>query len=128
MARRTIYTQITTDRTFEEIRQVTRSTLRPVGGTMQDTPTGLEIIQGANEIRFAFAAQFTSTVNIRQISGDKYEIECTIEWKPNGLFWICLIVGIFVLGILWIVPLLYLFIDPVPVYQQALDRVQGLLT
>lgn len=124
MGSRTLYAQVTTDKSPDEIKAAIRNAFRAVGGTMQETPSGIEIKQGVNGVSFAFSADFTTQVNLRQVKEKMYEIECAIQWKLNALSIICLVVGFFVFGILWIVPILYLFIKPDDVYQQALHRVQ----
>jgi hypothetical protein len=127
MGSTTLYMQMNTEKSPEEINAAIRQAFSSVGGTIQTTPTGIEVKQGANGISFAFAADFNAQVDLRHVKEDKYEIQCSIQWKLNALSIICLVVGIFVLGILWIVPILYLFIKPDNAYQQALHRVQTYL-
>ena len=50
-----------------------------------------------------------------------------IVWNPNPLVWICLVVGFFVFGILWVVAALYLFVDPAPVYNRLMIQTERLL-
>jgi hypothetical protein len=127
MGSKTLYSQVVTEKSPDEIKKAMREAFRSLGGTMQETPSGIEIKQGVNGIDFTFAADFTAQVNLRHVKENKYEIECQIQWKLNALSIICLAVGIFVFGILWIVPILYLFIKPEDAYQQALHRVQTYL-
>ncbi len=127
MATRTNYVQVTTNKTPEEIRNTTMTAFRALGGAMKETATGFQIVQGAQGVRFAFTAKLSALIAFRQIKPDRYEIECVLQWSPNNLVWICLAIGFFVLGILWVIPVLYLFVNPVEAYQQALHRAQQLL-
>ena len=74
---------------------------------------------------FGFVATFDAAVKLKQVNQERYEVEAYVNWRPNMLFWICLVLGFFFL-IPWIVNILYLFVDPSP-YQKALDRMQGLV-
>ena len=76
-------------------------------------------------MNFAFTANFTTDVTITPVSDDVYNIACNVNWKMNSLTIACLIIGVFVFGVLWIVPALHLFIDPSNVYNMALMSVQG---
>ncbi|HOU24642.1 MAG TPA: hypothetical protein PKW05_11665 [Anaerolineae bacterium] len=127
MGSRNLYLQIDTDKTPEQIKEAMKTAFRTLGGAMHDRPTGLEIRQGTNGVSFGFAADLTASVDLRQVKENRYEIECQLNWKLNGLSIACLVIGIFVFGILWIVPLLYLFFNPESAYQQALHRVQTYL-
>jgi hypothetical protein len=124
MPSRTLYTQIVTEHSPDELKEAVRSAFRSLGGTMMDTPSGISVRQGVQGVSFAFTADVLAHVNLREIKENKYEIECQLNWSMNALSWICLVVGFFVLGILWIVPLLFLFLKPEEAYLQALNRVQ----
>jgi hypothetical protein len=84
------------------------------------------LLLSGSQVSCAFVAKFQAFVSITQNKKKEntFDIDCQIRWSPNSVFWLCLIVG-FCLIITWIGNLLYLFIDPVPSYQQALDRVQA---
>jgi hypothetical protein len=127
MGSRNLYEQVVTEKSPDEIKEAIKTAFRSVGGTMQETPSGVEIRQGVNGVSFAFSADFKAQVNLRQVKEKAYEIECAIQWKLNALSIICLVVGFFVFGILWIVPALFLFIRPEDAYGQALHRVQTYL-
>jgi len=127
MGSRTYFSQLNTAKPIEEVMQAAKSAFRSVGGTMQETPSGLWIRQGTNGVSFAFSADMNAYVNVRQIKEDRYEVECQVRWGLNALSWVCLVVGFFIFGILWIVPLLFLFINPDNAYQQALYRIQTYL-
>ena len=127
MGSRTLYAQVVTEKSPDEIKEAIKNAFRSVGGTMQETPSGIEIKQGVSGVSFAFSADFTAQVNLRHVKEKVYEIECAIQWKLSALSIICLVVGFFIFGILWIVPVLYLFIKPEDAYQQALHRVQTFL-
>ena len=47
-----------------------------------------------------------------------------IVWGPSSLVWICLVAGIFVLGLLWIIAALYLFVDPTQVYYRTITQIE----
>lgn len=127
MGSRTLYAQVVTEKSADEVWNAVQTAFRSVGGTMQMTPSGVEIKQGVNGVSFAFSADITAQVNLRQVRDQVYEIECALQWKMNALSIICLVIGFFVLGILWIVPLLYLFVKPEEAYEQSLHRVQTYL-
>jgi hypothetical protein len=127
MGSKTVFYTLTTDKTMPEVKEAARKSLMFLGGSLFEAGDGFQIKQGVNGVNFAFAANFETMLNIRQAAPNKYEFFANINWTPNTLFWVCLIVGIFVFGILWVVPLLYLFIDPSQAYQDALFRIQGML-
>ena len=127
MGSRTLYAQVVTEQPPARIQEAIQTAFRSVGGTMQTTPGGVEIRQGVVGVSFAFTADLTAHVNLRQVKENVHEIECALNWKPNALSIICLVIGFFVLGILWVVPALYLFFKPEDAYQQALNRVQTYL-
>jgi hypothetical protein len=127
MGSKTVFFSLETNKSIEQIWQAIKESHVLLGGTVYQQGNGLQIKQGTAGVSFAFAANFDAFVNLRQSGENKYEIITTINWSPNGLLWACLVIGFFVFGILWIVPLLYLFIDPSQVYQQALFRAQSML-
>jgi len=124
MGNKTLFTQLNSTKSDVEIIEGIKRAFQPLGGMVQIRSTGLEIEQGKNEVRFGSTANMTASVSVQPVNQTQYEIQCAINWSPNTLVWICLIVGVFVLGILWIVPLFYLFVDPTSAYQQALNRIQ----
>ena len=123
MASRTLYTQIETEKSLVEVKEAVKTAFRSVGGSIQESSTGMLIKQGVNGVSFAFTADVAAQINVRQVKENRFEVECLINWSMNALSWICLVVGIFIFGILWIVPLLYLFVKPDEAYQQALNRI-----
>jgi hypothetical protein len=80
----------------------------------------IKVINGKEGVQFGFSADFDATVTVNQKDENKFDVVCNITWKMNSLSWISLIVGIFVFGVLWIIPLLYLFIDPASAYNRFL--------
>lgn len=80
----------------------------------------LRIVNGKEGVQFGFAADLEATINIAQKPENRYEVVSNINWKMNTLSWVCLIVGLFVFGILWVIPLLYLFIDPAKAYNNVI--------
>ncbi len=128
MGSKTVFYTLDTDKPAEQVREALKKSFLLLGGTLLEQGDGIQIKQGTSGVSFAFAANFNAFISMRQTSPNKYEFFGTINWSPNGLFWACLIIGFFIFGILWIVPLLYLFIDPSTAYQQALFRTQSMLT
>jgi hypothetical protein len=127
MGSKTVMYSINTQKSMEEVKQATLRSLMVLGGTVTDMGDNIQIKEGKNNVNFGFTANFDAWVNIRQVTPERYDFFATINWKPNAVFWVCLGVGAFVLGILWVLCLLYFFIDPSSAYQQALFQVQTLL-
>jgi hypothetical protein len=127
MGSKTVYYILDTDKPIEQVRDALKKSLMFLGGTTFEVGDGFQVKQGMNNVNFAFTANFDAQVNVRQSTANRYEIFSTINWSPNGLFWACLIIGFFVFGILWVIPLLYLFIDPSQAYQQAFFQAQSML-
>jgi hypothetical protein len=100
--------------------------LRRVGGAMQRGPDALNIINGANGVNMAFTAELTARITARARPDGSFEVECSISQRPSTLFWVCLVVGFFCMQPLWVVCLLYFMVDPLPVYQMALDSISDL--
>jgi len=128
MGSKTVFYTLETDQPIAQVRDALKRSLIFLGGMVFEQGNGYEVKKGANGVNFAFTADFVAYVELRQPATNKYEFFANINWTPSVLVWICLVVGFFVFGILWIVPLFYLFIDPSQAYQQALFRVQGMIT
>ncbi len=127
MGSKMVFHQIESNKPIEEIVEAATKALSPLGGQINPTVNGLQIIQGKNNIQFGFAADFDAILLINKSNSDKYTLNCTISWKMSTVTIACLIIGLFVFGILWIVPLLYLFIDPSQQYQNALMSISSYL-
>ena len=127
MGSRILYTQVKTHKPVGEIKNALRRAFSSLGGKIDHSPTGIVISQGKEGVKFAVGADFSASIDVREIRETQYEIECAITWKMNFLNLMCLAVGVFFFGILWIVPLLYLFINPEPQYQQSLNRIQAFI-
>ena len=127
MGSKSLYTQITTNQDQSGIWQAISTALSAVGGRQEPVPGGLKIKEGKLGVNFGFTLEMEAVVGLRDLGSHRYEIECHLKWKPASIVWICLIVGFFIFGILWIVGLLYLLAKPGEPYEQALHRVQGLL-
>lgn len=127
MGNKTIFYTLETDKSLSEVKEATKRSLMFLGGTLYEQGDTFQIKQGANGVNFAFTANIEAVINLRQSTPGKYEFFGTLNWSPNAMFWICLIAG-FVIVIPWLIPLLYLFIEPSNAYQQALFRVQGMLS
>lgn len=125
MGSKLLINQARTNKGKDAVVQAVAKSLSIVGGTQVQHPTGIQIIDGKEGVNFAFTANFTTDVTITPVSDDVYNIACNVNWKMNSLTIACLIIGIFVFGVLWIVPALHLFIDPSNVYNMALMSVQG---
>lgn len=124
MAEQILYGHLSTKKSEGKIKEAINSTFSSLGGTLTETSRGFHISQGTNGISFAFSANLQADVSLREIKAGKHEIEARLKWGMSALSWICLVIGVFVFGILWIVPFLYLFFKPTQAYQQAIDRVQ----
>jgi hypothetical protein len=124
MGTKMVMAQITTNRSLEEVKAAVGRSLFMLGGNVQQYGDGFRIVQGTNGVNYAFAAKFDSFINIRQVQENVFEVVGNVNWSPSSTFWACLIIGFFVFGILWIVPLLYLFIDPTNAYTQAIYTAQ----
>jgi hypothetical protein len=125
MTSKTVFTQVKTTQSLEEVTDAVVIALRRLGGQVFPRGSTIEVVDGNAGVSCAFVAKFQAFVSITQNKKKEntFDIDCQIRWSPNSVFWLCLIAG-FCLIITWIGNLLYLFIDPVPSYQQALDRVQ----
>jgi len=121
MGSKMLYQSFETERSQEEIMAALGKGLMFLGGQVSKIGNNtIMVVNGKEGIQFGFAADFESTITVNPKGERKFEVICNISWKMNTLAWICLIVGIFVFGILWIVPLLYLFIDPTSSYNKAI--------
>jgi hypothetical protein len=120
MGSKIVYYQFTTDQPIDVVMNAAKRSLMLVGGEMQAFGNNLNITQGNQGVNFAFTANLEAIVSVKEAPNDQIEVMANINWKPNGIFWACLIIGFFIFGILWIIPLLYLFLDPTSTYQQAL--------
>ncbi|MBU6361073.1 MAG: serine/threonine protein kinase [Chloroflexi bacterium] len=125
MGRKVLFTDIKTDKSVNGIRMAAKTAFRSVGGNHIDTADGFIIVSGIQGVNFGSTANIRATISIKALKAGHYRIECIIDWSPSAVVWICLIVGIFVFGILWLVALLYLFVNPDASYKLALDRIQG---
>lgn len=126
MGSKMVFHTFENEKSLTDVKAATKRSLAMLGGTLMEHDNSFQLKQGTTGVRYAFAANFDALINVRQSAPSKYELTGTINWSPNRLFWGCLIVGAFVFGVLWIVPILYLFIDPMQAYQQALMRVGGM--
>jgi uncharacterized protein (DUF1330 family) len=126
MASKTVFTQVKTTQSLEEVTDAVTTSMRRLGGQVFPRGGTIEVIDGNAGVSCAFVAKFQAFVSItrNKKKENTFDIDCQIRWSPNSIFWICLIAGL-CLVFTWIGNLLYLFIDPVSQYQQALDRVQA---
>ena len=121
----TVYRRLTTehppDQVFAAVEQALRST---VGGSIQRVDNCIDIQNGTNNLNFAFVGDLSATVILTQPSPGLIAVNVTITLKPNSLFWICGVVGLFCLWFMWAVNLMYFILDPRSNYQMAIDRIQ----
>jgi hypothetical protein len=123
MTTKILYGELLTDKTIEEVRQAVRSSFEIVGGEIQDTPSGVLILKGTNQVPMTFTTMnFHSTVDVAPVATGKYSLVCTIKWLPHW-FHIIMLVGGFAAVIPWLYNILFFFVKPVSIYKQALDRV-----
>lgn len=127
MGSKMLFFQFNSSHSLSEVQDAAYKSFVPLGGQVIKTGNGLSIKEGKEGIQFGFAADFDSTLLINHSNPDHYDLSCTINWKMNTLTIICLVVGAFVFGILWIIPLLYLFINPSTIYNEALFRIPSIL-
>lgn len=125
--KKTIFHTLETNKPLPQVKEAVKKSLILLGGSILEQGDSFQVKQGVNGVNFAFTANVEAYISVRQTAPNKYELFSSVNWTPNALFWVCLIVGFFVFGILWIIPLLYVFVDPMPAYQQSLYRVQNIL-
>jgi len=126
MGSKMVFYTINTTKSMPEVIEATKKSMMFMGGQVFPQGDGFIVKQGANGINFAFTANIEASLALRQTDTSKYELFGTINWSPNTIFWVTLIFGFFFI-IPWIVPLLYLFLDPTQAYQLAFMRIQGFL-
>ena len=119
----TINSSLTQDQVIDGL----GASLRSLGGLVTRTPTGVIITDGALGVNFAFTARTQAQIDVRQIAADRFEVTGNLHWSPAAVVWICLVVGFFIFGILWLVGLFYLFYNPSQAYQGALLTLQNAL-
>ncbi len=125
MTSKTLYGELRTNKPFEEIRNAVKKSFQIVGGVIQDTPNGILILNGKLQVRYTFTAiSFTATVDIRQAQEGKYDLVCTIKWQPNYFLHLIMFIWGFITLVTWLYNILYFFVNPTRIYQQAIDRVQ----
>jgi hypothetical protein len=121
---KTVVKHITTAAPLDVVVDATMQALRRTGGQiMRVSPDTIKVTNGSAGVQFSFVANINADVNIRAVPGG-YDITAYINNSPSMIFWICAVAGWFVLGVLWLVCLLYFFIDPTPQYNQILDSIQ----
>ena len=126
MGIKTVFTQVITTQSLDDVTDAVIVSMRRLGGQVIPRGSAIEVIDGISGIDLAFVAKFQATVCVTQSKkkDNTYDIDCQIRYDRSGFCWICCIAGFFTI-FAWIVPILYLFINPVPAYQQALERVQA---
>lgn len=127
MGTKELYSELGSNKSFEEVQEAVRKSFQIVGGEMQDSENGILIIKGTNQVKKAFSTmKFSATVDISSVSKGKYDLKCTINWLPHWFHFLMFLWG-FVSVVTWIYNVLYFFVDPTLIYQRALDRVEFFL-
>ena len=113
MAIYNISKMVTTNKDLKSVTEATVDALRPMGGSITANPENgnIRIINGKSGITGDFLFDANATINISKKADDKYIIDTQIEKRPNGIFWIILIVGFCFLWPAWLANLYYLIID-----------------
>ena len=120
----TVHRQLSTTATAEQVFAAVERTLRlTVSGTIRRDHNSFYVQNGTNNLSFAFLAELSAVVTLTQPSPGIVDINGTITLKPNGTYWVCAIIGLFVWPI-WAINFPYFIIDPRNNYQIALDRVE----
>lgn len=127
MGSKTVFFQFSSPHSLEEVQDAAYRAFSPLGGQIMKLGNGLSIKDGKEGVQFGFTADFDANLIMNQPKPEQYDLVCTINWKMNTLSIACLVIGIFVFGILWIIPLLHLFIDPSSLYQQAMHNIPYIL-
>lgn len=78
MGSKTLFTQVASEKSIDDVKVALKQAFQSVGELMIESPRGIEIKQGVNGVSFAFAADVSAQVNIRQVNDWLYEIECTV--------------------------------------------------
>lgn len=118
---------VTSNKKLDEIVLDVKSSFRPLGGVMRDFGTnGIEISGGKEGITFGFLYDIDSMIKIVDLGNNKFDIQCNINWKPNMIFWVCLIAGLFVL-VTWIANIAYAVMDPSKKYMETLYKLQSIV-
>lgn len=121
---KTVSIRVSTAAPLDVVMSATLQALRQLGGqAAQTSPNTIKITNGNENVQFAFIANINADINIQPFPGG-YDITSYIKTTPNLLFWICAIVGFFFLWFLWIVCLLFFFVDPSSQYMRALNSIQ----
>jgi len=127
MGTKELYSELISNKSFEEVQEAVRKSFQIVGGEMQDSENGILIMGGTRQVKKAFSTmKFSATVDISSVSEGKYDLKCTINWFPHWFHFLMFVWG-FVSVVTWIYNALYFFVDPTPVYQRALDRIEFFL-
>lgn len=127
MGSKILYTQVKTSASLEQVVDNLAQCLLPLGGAIAKSSNTVQLEGGKEGVQFGFTADFSSQAVVQQTDNNTFNITMNVQWKMSTLTIICLIVGIFVFGILWIVPLLFLFVDPSTVYNNYLLMLQSKL-
>ena len=117
---RRLHTSAPANVTFDRVEQSLRLN---VGGTITRYANTLRVVNGTQNVNFAFVAEMTAEISMTQPAPGIVDVHGTITITPNTFFWIMAIVGLFCLWFLWVFNLFFFIMDPRPSYQAALDRI-----
>jgi hypothetical protein len=120
-------TTIKTDKSISEVVEATVRTLRRSGGSVTGTGNTIGVTDASGLGSFSFMCHIDGQGRVVEREPGLYRIEFDLTKRPNGIFWICLFLGWCAFGLLWLVNVLYLFVDSTVQreFQVLLDRVSN---
>ena len=125
MGTKYLSTFIETQKSLDQLRDDAANIFLAVGGPIYKTATGFSIANGKTGVTVGFAADLSANVIFQTVKENKYEVQIFLNWKWGSYMWMVIILGILTGGISLVLLLVYLFFDPLPVYQQVLSRLIG---
>lgn len=120
-------TTIKTDKSIDEVVDATVRTLRRSGGSVTSTGTSIQVTEASGLGSFSFMCHIDGQGRVVEREPGLLRLEFELTKRPNGIFWVCLFLGWCAAGLLWLVNVLYLFVDSTVQreFQVLLDRVQN---
>jgi hypothetical protein len=120
-------TTVKTDKSIEEVVDATVRTLRRSGGSITNTGTSVQVTDASGLGSFSFMCHIDGQGRVVEREPGLYRLEFELTKRPNTIFWLCLFLGWCAAGLLWLVNVLYLFVDGTVQreFQVLLDRVQN---
>ena len=108
-------------------REIVLQAFQPLGGVPTGTRTGFALLDAKYGISFQSWVKLTTNVVIQKLRENNYEVQVYMNWGWGTTMWIMLVLGLILGGFPLLFWLLYLLFDPVPAYQQAINRIYYLL-